>query len=154
MTNSITSMEAASIPAPTGLQMLEAVRDGRMARSGIAETMSMRITQVALGQITIAVTPDARHLNPAGMVHGGFAATCLDSAAALALFTSLDAKVPYATVDLNIKYVRPLAQATSYVVTGRLEERTRSLGICSAAIHDADGKLHALASATLMVKAA
>jgi uncharacterized protein (TIGR00369 family) len=142
-----------SVPRLTGLQMLEALRDRRMTGASIAQTMPMQVTQVTQGQITIVVTPDARHLNPAGMVHGGFAATCLDTAAALALFSSLDANVPYSTVDLNIKYVRPLAQDVQFIVTGRLLERTRNLGICSAEIHDAAGKLHALASATLMIKA-
>jgi uncharacterized protein (TIGR00369 family) len=147
------SSGSSSISERTGLQMLEALRDGRTTSSGIAQIMPMQVTQVSQGQVTITATADARHLNPAGMVHGGFAATCLDTAAALALFSSLDANVPYSTVDLNIKYVRPLAQETQYIVTGRLTERTRNLGICSSAIHDAAGKLYALASATLMIKA-
>ncbi|WP_260420364.1 PaaI family thioesterase [Acidovorax soli] len=97
--------------------------------------------------------PDARHLNPAGAVHGGFAATCLDGAAALALLSALGPGAQYSTVDLNVKYVRPLTEGLVYVATGRLVEQTRSLGICSAEIRGADGKLHAMASATLMVKA-
>lgn len=140
-------------PVPTGLQILQAMQAGRIPPSGIATTMPMRLTTVERGHIAMEVSPDERHLNPAGAVHGGFAATCLDGAAALALLSALGPGAQYSTVDLNVKYVRPLAEGVAYTATGRLVEQTRSLGICSAEIRGADGKLHAMASATLMVKA-
>lgn len=138
--------------AASGLDVLQAMMEGRIAPSGIAQTMPMRLSAVAPGKVSMRVVPDERHLNPAGMVHGGFAATCLDGAAALALFSALDAATPYSTVDLSVKYLRPLAAHTEYLAHATLVERTRSLGICSAELRGTDGKLHALASATLMVK--
>ncbi|MFC4342764.1 PaaI family thioesterase [Cupriavidus numazuensis] len=150
------AMPPEALPSPsltTGLQVLEAIRDGRMPGSSISHTMPMQLTHVGSGEVAMMAMPDTRHMNPSGMVHGGFAATCIDSAAALALFSSLDATTPYSTVDLNITYVRPLAQNTQYVVTGRLKERTKSLGLCSAEIRDVNDKLYALGSATLMIKA-
>jgi len=137
----------------SGLQVLEALRDGRRSGSSISQTMPMQLTHVSSGEVTMMAMPDERHMNPSGMVHGGFAATCIDSAAALALFSSLDATTPYSTIDLKITYIRPLAQNIRYVVTGRLNERTRSLGLCSAEIRDVNDKLYALGSATLMIKA-
>ncbi|MES2612156.1 MAG: PaaI family thioesterase [Pseudomonadota bacterium] len=154
MKNPEDSQPAPSTPSgPTGLQILQAMQTGRIPPSGIAATMPMRLITVEQGHIAMEVSPDARHLNPAGAVHGGFAATCLDGAAALALLSALGAGAQYSTVDLNVKYVRPLAEGLTYVATGRLVEQTRSLGICSAEIRGVDGKLHAMASATLMVKA-
>ena len=144
----------AEAPAISGLQVLQAMQAGRIERSSIAHTMPMQLTSVQPGEVCMIVTPDARHLNPAGMVHGGFAATCLDGAAALALFSALDAGTPYSTVDLNVKYVRPLVAGIGYVATARLLEKTRSMGVCNAEIRSQDGKLHALASATLMIKPA
>ncbi len=144
---------ASTAPGPTGLQILQAMQAGRIPPSGIATTMPMRLTTVERGLVVMEVSPDGRHLNPAGAVHGGFAATCLDGAAALALLSALGPGAQYSTVDLNVKYVRPLTEGLVYVATGRLVEQTRSLGICSAEIRGADGKLHAMASATLMVKA-
>lgn len=144
---------ASTAPGPTGLQILQAMQAGRIPPSGIATTMPMRLTTVERGYIAMEVSPDERHLNPAGAVHGGFAATCLDGAAALALLSALGPGAQYSTVDLNVKYVRPLTEGVAYTATGRLVEQTRSLGICSAEIRGADGKLHAMASATLMVKA-
>lgn len=142
---------APSSPAK-GLDVLQAMMDGRIERSGIAHTMPMQLSAIEAGKVSMRVTPDERHLNPAGMVHGGFAATCLDGAAALALYSALDAGTAYSTVDLSVKYLRPLAPHTEYLASATLVERTRSLGICNAELRGADGKLHAMASATLMVK--
>lgn len=144
---------SATHTSPTGLQILQAMQAGRIPPSGIATTMPMRLVTVERGHIAMEVSPDARHLNPAGAVHGGFAATCLDGAAALALLSALGPGAQYSTVDLNVKYVRPLTEGVVYAATGRLVEQTRSLGICSAEIRGADGKLYAMASATLMIKA-
>lgn len=69
-----------------------------------------------------------------------------------ALYSALDAGTAYSTVDLSVKYLRPLAPHTEYLASATLVERTRSLGICNAELRGADGKLHAMASATLMVK--
>lgn len=142
-----------TLSGPTGLQILQAMQTGRIPPSGIATTMPMRLVNVERGLVVMEASPDARHLNPAGAVHGGFAATCLDGAAALALLSALGPGAQYSTVDLNVKYVRPLTEGVAYTATGRLVEQTRSLGICSAEIRGMDGKLHAMASATLMVKA-
>lgn len=136
----------------SGLALLQALVKTGGHGSPIGETMGMTATAVEQGRITIHARPDQRHLNPAGMVHGGFAATCLDGAAALALFSTLDAQTPYSTVDLNVKYLRPLAVGGVYQVRGWVVERTRSLAICDADIRDAQGKLYAKTTATLMVR--
>jgi uncharacterized protein (TIGR00369 family) len=114
----------------------------------------MGLTAVAVepGRITLEARPDGRHLNPAGAVHGGFAATCLDGAAALALFSTLEATTAHSTVDLNVKYVRPLVAGETYQVQGWVVERARSLAICDAQVVDADGKLYAKATTTFVVR--
>jgi uncharacterized protein (TIGR00369 family) len=151
MKHSIDDTSPAELRAMSGLRMLEAVQASRLKSSGIAHTMPMRLTGVRQGDVGMSVRPDARHLNPAGRVQGGFAATCLDGAAALALFSALDVSTPYSTVDLNVKYVRPLDAEVDYVAIGRLIEKTRSIGVCAAEIRGQDGKLYGLASATLMI---
>ena len=85
-------------------------------------------------------------------VHGGFAATCLDGAAALALFSTLEASTAHSTVDLNVKYVRPLSVGETYRVQGWVVERTKSLAICDAQVLDAAGKLYAKATTTFVIR--
>lgn len=137
---------------PSGLQILQAVIDGKLPAPSIGETMAMKAVGVEPGRIFIEARPDVRHLNPANTVHGGFAATCLDGAAGLALFTTLPGDTRYSTVDLGVKYLRPLKAGEVYSVEGWVVERTRSLAFCDAHIRDATGKLCARATTTFSVR--
>jgi uncharacterized protein (TIGR00369 family) len=140
-------------PETSGLQALRALIRGDIQGSSIGTTMGLKAVEVSPGRITLEARPDDRHLNPAGSVHGGFAATCLDGAAALALFSTLDVSVQHSTVDLNVKYVRPLSPGNVYRVEGWVVERTRSLAICDARIVNDTGKLFAKATTTFVIGA-
>lgn len=136
----------------SGLHALRALIRGELPAPSIGETMGLTAVDVEPGRITLEARPDGRHLNPAGAVHGGFAATCLDGAAALALFSTLETATAHATVDLNVKYVRPLHAGETYQVRGWVVERTRSLAICDAQVTDAAGKLYAKATTTFVIR--
>ena len=137
---------------PSGLHALQALIRGELPAPSIGPTMGLTAVQVEPGRITLEARPDDRHLNPAGVVHGGFAATCLDGAAGLALLSTLDVTTPHSTVDLNVKYVRPLSVGQIYRVEGWVVERTRSLAICDAQVVDAAGKLYAKATTTFLIR--
>lgn len=136
----------------SGLQALRALIRGELPAPSIGQTMGLTALEVESGRITLEARPDGRHLNPAGAVHGGFAATCLDGAAALALFSTLETSTAHSTVDLNVKYVRPLSAGEIYRVEGWVVERTRSLAICDAQVVDAAGKLCAKATTTFVIR--
>ncbi|MFB4394778.1 MULTISPECIES: PaaI family thioesterase [unclassified Pseudomonas] len=136
----------------SGLQALHALIRGDLPAPSIGQTMGMTAVDAAPGRITLHARPDKRHLNPAGAVHGGFAATCLDGAAALALFSTLETDTAHATVDLNVKYVRPLRSGQLYQVLGWVVERTQSLAICDAQVVDDSGKLYAKATTTFVIR--
>ncbi|SDK42867.1 PaaI family thioesterase [Pseudomonas indica] len=136
----------------SGLHALRALIRGELPAPSIGETMGLTAVDVQPGRITLEARPDGRHLNPAGAVHGGFAATCLDGAAALALFSTLETTTAHSTVDLNVKYVRPLHAGETYQVKGWVVERTRSLAICDAQVTDAAGKLYAKATTTFVIR--
>ena len=112
-------------PIPSALQIMQDLAARRASGSPIGETMGLIATAAEHGKVALQATPDQRHLNPAGAVHGGFAATCLDGAAALALFTPLPLDASYSTVDLNVKYVRPLTAGQAYKSCGWLVEPAR-----------------------------
>ncbi len=136
----------------SGLLALRALIRGELPAPSIGQTMGLTAVAVEPGRITLEARPDGRHLNPAGAVHGGFAATCLDGAAALALFSTLETTTAHSTVDLNVKYLRPLLAGETYQVQGWVVERTRSLAICDAQVVDADNKLYAKATTTFVVR--
>lgn len=136
----------------SGLLALRALIRGELPAPSIGQTMGLSAVAVEPGRITLEARPDGRHLNPAGAVHGGFAATCLDGAAALALFSTLETTTAHSTVDLNVKYLRPLLAGETYQVQGWVVARTRSLAICDAQVVDAGNKLYAKATTTFVVR--
>ncbi|KCX23124.1 PaaI family thioesterase, partial [Acinetobacter baumannii] len=90
-------------------------------------------------------------LNPLGGVHGGFAATVLDSVTGCAVHTMLPAGVGYGTIDLNVKMCRPLPQNQVLIATGKVINLSKNLGISEGKITDEEGKLYAYATATCMI---
>ena len=97
----------------TGLELVQAMIDGALPHPAMADTVPMRITEAERGRVIFAVRADARHLNPLGGVHGGFAAPVLDSVTGCAVHTMLEAGVGYGTVDLNVKMLRAVPSTAS-----------------------------------------
>lgn len=135
----------------TGLQLLQAMCDGKIPPASISDTIPMRPFSVSEGQISFKVKADERHLNPLGGVHGGFAATVLDSVTGCAVHSMLEAGVGYGTIDLNIKMCRPIPQNIELLATGNVINLSKNLGISEGKIVDENGKIYAYASATCMI---
>lgn len=135
----------------TGLQLLQAMADGKIPPASISETIPMRPTIIEEGQITFEVQADQRHLNPLGGVHGGFAATVLDTITGCAIHTLLEAGIGYGTIDLNIKMCRPIPQNQALTAIGKVINISKNLAISEGKILDAEGKLYAHATCTCMI---
>jgi acyl-coenzyme A thioesterase PaaI-like protein len=72
----------------SGLQFVEGLVDGTLPLNTIARTLGYDITEAANGRVVVSAEPTESHLNPAGTVHGGLAATLLDSCIAWAVQSS------------------------------------------------------------------
>ena len=92
------------------------------------------------------------HYNPSGVVHGGYAATLLDTAVGCAIHTLLPAGKGYTTLELKVNYIRAMTDKTGPV---RAEAKVINLGgqvgIAEGRITDANGKLYAFATTTCLV---
>src|ERR1700731_1765743 len=73
----------------SGLEFVRGLVDGTLPLNTIAETLGYDVTEVANGRVVVTAKPDGTHLNPAGTVHGGLAATLLDSCMGLAIQSTL-----------------------------------------------------------------
>ncbi len=135
----------------TGLEFLQAMVDGHIPRASISETIPMDLHQISEGTASFNVKADKRHLNPLGGVHGGFAATVLDSVTGCAVHTLLEAGVGYGTIDLNIKMCRPIPLDKELLAIGQVINMSKNLGISEGKIVDEEGKLYAHATATCMI---
>jgi uncharacterized protein (TIGR00369 family) len=131
----------------SGLERMRAIIDGTLAPPPIACLLDFTIAEVDRGLAVFAVEPAEWMYNPIGMVHGGIAATLLDSAMGCAVHTTLDAGVGYTTTDLQVRYIRPLSTASGRVLAeGRVVHRGRRTAT-------AEGRLFVEADETLIAHA-
>jgi len=135
----------------SGLELIQAAADGKLPMATMAETVPMRIVEVSRGRLRFSVRADGRHLNPLGGVHGGFAATVLDSVTGCAVHTTLEAGVGYGTVDLNVKMLRAVPLDIELVAEGSVIHVSRSLGVAEGSLRDAAGTLLAHATCTCAI---
>lgn len=140
--------------ALSGLALFEAWRDGRLPEPPISRLFGMRLIEVAPGRIVFEGTPGPQHYNPIGTVHGGFAATLLDSAMACAAHTTLPAGPGCTTLELKISYVRPIFTETGSVrAEGSVVNAGRRVIMAEGRLLDGAGKLLAHGTTTCLVLA-
>lgn len=136
----------------TGLEMLQMMIDGHYPAPPISQRMNFVLTRVGHGVAEFRGLPGARHLNPLGSVHGGWAATILDSALGCCVHTTMAKGEGYTTVEFNVKLTRPITVNTGEVVCeGRVVQRGRTVAFSEATLKDKDGKLLAFGSETCSI---
>jgi uncharacterized protein (TIGR00369 family) len=91
-----------------GLEFMRLVADGTRPPPPIARLLDMSIVEVGPGRAVFAMEPAEWMYNPIGSVHGGVAATILDSCMGCAVHTTLPAGVGYTTTDLQVRYLRSM----------------------------------------------
>jgi len=138
-------------PDLTGLQQLQALMASGK-RPGIAESLDFSLTEVDMGMAVFEGTPGLHAYNPIGMVHGGYAATLLDSACGCAVHSSLKAKQSYTTLELKVAYHKAMTSQTGPLrAEGRVLSIGRRVAFAEARLVDAAGRLHASATSTRLV---
>ena len=137
----------------TGIEHLQAMQRGEMPPAPIALLLGFEPVEVEEGRVVFAATPKHEHYNPIGSVHGGFAATLLDSAMGCAVQTLLPAGVGYTTLELSVNFVRPMTAETGpIVVEGKIVHGGRRMATAEGRILTAsDGKLIAHGTTTCLV---
>jgi len=136
----------------SGLDLLRAVVACRIDPPPMASTIPMTFVAADPGYVKMSARADDRHLNPLGGVHGGFAASVLDSVTGCAIHTMLEAGVGYGTIDLHVKMLRPVPRNQDLIGEGRAVHVSRNIATSEGTLKSADGKLLATATATCFVK--
>lgn len=136
----------------SGLELLTASMEGRAASAAIAEGMNFRLLEVSDGVAVFEGEPGPQHLNPLGAVHGGWALTLIDSACGCACHTVLPAGVGYASIETKANFVRAIRPDGGTLRTvGTVVARGRTIMTAEARMTDADGRLVAHGTSTVMV---
>jgi uncharacterized protein (TIGR00369 family) len=139
----------ASMP---GIDFVRAIFDGKLPAPPIMQTIEPFDSTAEPGIVVMHSTPGFRHYNPIGSVHGGYAATLLDSAMGLAVHSMLPPGTGYTTLEFKISFIKGMTENTGTV---RSEGRTLNVGrraaTAEARITDAKGRLLAHATTTCLV---
>jgi len=134
------------------LDVLRATLESGRPLAPMLQTMNAHLIEVEEGRAVFTSTPSEYHYNPAGVVHGGMAATLLDSAMGIAVLSSLPAGMIFTTLELKVNFLRAMTTATGEVrAEGHVVHRGRSTAVVEARLIDAAGKLLATASSTCLI---
>jgi uncharacterized protein (TIGR00369 family) len=134
------------------IDFVRAMFERRLPEPPIMQTIEPFDCSAEPGVVVIHSIPGFRHYNPIGSVHGGYAATLMDSAMGLAIHSMLPAGSGYTTLEFKISFIKGMSKDSGTV---RTEGRTLSVGrraaTAEARITDAKGRLLAHATTTCLV---
>src|SRR5438105_2531313 len=136
----------------SGIAYLKAIQSGELPSPPIAALVGMAMVEVAEGRVVFNAEPAEFHYNPLGTVHGGIAATLLDSAMGCAVQSLLPAGTGYTTLEIKVNYLRPITSATGTVsCEGTVIHLGGRIATAEAHITDATGKLYAHSTTTCIL---
>ncbi|MBP2328380.1 uncharacterized protein (TIGR00369 family) [Kibdelosporangium banguiense] len=146
-------MTTLDIAAMSGLELMRWVQTERPTGiPTIGRLLGMRFDEVEHGRIVVSLDTRPDFANPLGTVHGGIAATLLDSAMGCAVHTTLPARVGYTTLELKVNYIRA-AQTDGRTLTaeGTVIHVGRRTAAAEGRVTDEKGKLVAHATTTCLI---
>jgi uncharacterized protein (TIGR00369 family) len=136
----------------TGLEFLERFLREGAPRAPIGDMMNFTLAEVGDGRAVFTIEPAEYHYNPIGVVHGGVAATLLDSAMGCAIQTKLPKGVGYTTLEIKVNFVRALTATTGPVrAEATVVHVGRRTATAEGRLVDSNGKLYAHATTTCIV---
>lgn len=137
----------------SGFEVLRLMAEGAAPRAPISELMNMyKLDVIEPGRVAFESAPERRHYNPIGTVHGGYAATLLDSAMGCAVHSALPPGKAYTTLSLEIKYVKAMSDKTGAVIAeGRVVQLGSRQATAEGWLKGPDGTLYAHGTTTCMV---
>jgi uncharacterized protein (TIGR00369 family) len=125
--------------AMSGLDYMRALAEGTAPAPPIARLLGFRVIAADPGRAVFEVEPAEWMYNPIGSVHGGIAATLLDSCMGCAVHTTLPAGVGYTTSDLQVRYIRGMTADTGRVLAeGRVVHTGRRTATAEGRLYVAE----------------
>ena len=116
----------------------------------LMDTSSIHVDEK--GQVSFTLTPQEFHYNPLGTVHGGMAATMLDSCNSISANCQLDKGFLTMTTDIRVNYLRPMTVSTGEVTaSAEIEKIGRRVIFVTGTLKDKNGKVYATANSTELI---
>lgn len=136
----------------SGLDFMQAMRDGKISRPPISALMNYTLDTVEVGKVAFRGVPEFQHTNPAGGVHGGWYGTLLDSCMSCAVMTVTPKGSVYTTLEYKVNLTGAIPLGAEIIATGTIDHAGRSTGVAHGEIRDANSdRLYATGSATCLI---
>ena len=136
----------------SGLEFVQGLVNGTLPLNTMAETLGYDVTEAVSGRVVVTAKPNGAHLNPSGTVHGGYAATLLDTCMGLAIRSTLEKGTGSTTLEFKISLQRPITPETGVIkAEGVVLSRGRRIGTAEGRITDAQGRLLAHGTTTCLI---
>ena len=136
----------------SGLEFLQGILDGKFPAPTMGRALQFRLLEVGEGLAVFTGVPTADSLNPMGTVHGGYAATLLDSALGCCVQTLCPAGYASTSVELKVNFVRPITPEVGRLICrGTVVHPGRQIATCEARLVGENGKLYAHGSQTCSI---
>jgi uncharacterized protein (TIGR00369 family) len=136
----------------SGLELMREMVAGTIPPPPIMNLIDLAGMEAGEGRVTFYLDPQEFHYNPLGGVHGGVISTMLDSAAGCSVHTTLPAGTGYTSLDLNVKFLRPITVATGRLTcTGAVLQSGRRTALAEARLTDGKGRLLAHATSSCLL---
>lgn len=146
------TIPAADLAHYSGLELLRRMIEGHYPAPPMAGPMNFGLVEAEEGRAVFRGVPSERHLNPLGSVHGGWAATIMDSALGCCVQTVLAKGEAYTTAEFKVNLIRSISPKTGEVVCeARLVHKGRTLAVSEASLKDSNGKLLAFGTETCSI---
>ena len=140
------------LKAMSGLEFVKGLISGALPLNTIAQTLGYDVVEAESGRAAITLDPTGAHLNPWGTVHGGLAATLLDSCMGLAIQSMLEKGVGSTTLEFKISLVRAITlDAGGIRAEGQVLNCGRRVGTAEGRVTDAKGRLLAHGTTTCLI---
>jgi uncharacterized protein (TIGR00369 family) len=132
--------------AQSGLDFFRAIAAGALPQPPIYDLLGFRLVGADPGTARFEGETGEHLLNPFGTIHGGYAATLLDSACGVGLQATLPRGRGTATIRLEVSFLRPILPAMGRIAcVSRLVHATEQVGWSEADVLGPDGKVLARA---------
>jgi uncharacterized protein (TIGR00369 family) len=135
-----------------GLEFVQGLVSGSLPLNTMARTLGYSIVEASVGRVVVTAEPSGDHLNPAGTVHGGLAATLLDTCTGLAVQTRIERGFVSTTLEFKISLLRPITPETGPIrAEGTVLTGGRRIGTAEGRLTDSEGRLLAHGTTTCLI---
>ncbi|HLH49450.1 MAG TPA: PaaI family thioesterase [Roseiarcus sp.] len=141
-----------AIATMSGLDFIRAIKDSAHPPPSMATLIGFDLVEAEEGRVVFAGTPTERHLNPMGVVHGGYAATLLDSCMTCAIQSTLQPGFAATTLDIAVHFTRAARpQSGTLRAEGKTVHVGRQFGTAEGRLTDSQGRIIAHATTSCLI---